>query len=318
MTVLISKGSVGEGGRGQRIGPAASSEGWTAAYLNAFYGSEDLAGVVNPIVASLLKVRAATLLESKVKGETAGVLALFRTPGIIGTYCIGTVPEYRRKGVATGLLAKARQIAESEGRALVLQTLTSDGALQFYLDKGFKVMYSKLVLEKSSNGSRGNIPELDLGVCIARKTPVGLHPFASVFGGFERVLAVRAIFGRKTDVVLGNLSVEITEGRGYMKIDDKRGSIMVNGKYLEEGREVDLYLDVIHELVHIRQHAEGKELWDKKYEYVDRPTEIEAYKVAVKEARRLGMTEGQVAEYLKVEWIPEEVFQRFLRNVGVG
>ena len=178
-------------------------------------------------------------------------------------------------------------------------------------------MYSKLVLEKSSNGSRESIFELDLGVTIARKTSVGLHPFASVFSGFERVGAVRAIFGKKTDEVLGNLSVEISEGRGYMKIDDKRGSIVVNGKYLGEGKVVDLYLDVIHELVHIRQHAEGKELWDRKYEYVDRPTEIEAYKVAVKEARRLGMTEGQVAQYLMVEWIPEEDFQRFLRNLGV-
>ena len=92
---------------------------------------------------------------------------------------------------------------------------------------------------------------------------------------------------------------------------------MVNARYLKEGNEVDVYLDVIHELVHIRQHREGKELWDKKYEYIDRPTEIEAYRVAVKEARRLGLTEDQVAQYLKVEWISEEAFERFLKNVGV-
>ncbi len=158
---------------------------------------------------------------------------------------------------------------------------------------------------------------LDLVVSIDRKTKLGLHPFTSVFGGFERVRAVRTIFGKKTGEVLDNLSVEISRRRGYMKIDDRRGSIVVCSKYLKEGREVDIYLDVIHELVHIRQHREGKELWDRRYEYVERPTEVEAYKAAVKEARRLGMDEGQVAQYLKVEWISDKAFERFLKNVGV-
>ena len=158
---------------------------------------------------------------------------------------------------------------------------------------------------------------MDLGVSIERKSSIGTHPFMSVFGGFERVGAVKSIFGSGTKDVLGGLSVDIVGGHGYMKIDDGKGSIVVNAKYLREGAEIDVYLDVIHELVHIRQHREGKELWDRSYEYVDRPTEVEAYKVAVKEARRLGMDEGQVAQYLRVEWISEEVFDRFLKNVGV-
>ncbi len=158
---------------------------------------------------------------------------------------------------------------------------------------------------------------MDLGVCIERKVPVGAHPFTMVFGGFERVGAVKTIFGRKTKEVLGDLSVDVVDDRGYMRINDDKGSIVVNAKYLREGNEVDVYLDVIHELVHIRQHREGKELWDKKYEYVDRPTEIEAYRVAVKEARRIGMDEERVTQYLKVEWISEEAFEKFLKNVGV-
>jgi len=158
---------------------------------------------------------------------------------------------------------------------------------------------------------------MDLGVCIARETPAGFHPFLSVFGGFEKLGAVRSIFGPRTAKVLGALWVEIVSGRGYMRINDEKGSIVVNSKYLREGKEVDVYLDVIHELVHIRQHHEGKELWDRNYEYIDRPTEIEAYRVAVVEARRLGMSEEQVAQYLKVEWIADEHFRRFLENVGV-
>jgi hypothetical protein len=153
---------------------------------------------------------------------------------------------------------------------------------------------------------------LSLGVIINRDAPIGSSSFKKVFGGFEGVAAIRSIFGEGTDKVLTDLEVEIEDGRGYMRINDKKGSIMVNAKYLKEGEETYIYLDVIHELVHIRQHKEGKELWDKRYAYYDRPTELEAYRVALKEARRLGLTEETIVDYLKVEWATDEEFRRFL------
>lgn len=158
---------------------------------------------------------------------------------------------------------------------------------------------------------------MNLDVRIDRKASIGLHPFTNVFGGFDGVRAVKSIFKARTKQVLSELYVEVTNGRGYMRIDDHRGSIVVSARYLKQGDEADVYLDVIHELVHIRQHHEGRELWDRSYEYVDRPTEIEAYKLAVKEARRIGMSEKRVVQYLRVEWISDAVFERFLRNVGV-
>jgi len=158
---------------------------------------------------------------------------------------------------------------------------------------------------------------LDLKVKIDREAGPGTVPFTAVFKGFERVGAVKETFGKKTKSVLENLKVELEEGRGYMRINDKAGSIVVNTKYLKEGEELHLYLDVIHELVHIRQHMEGKELWDRKYAYVDRPTEIEAYKVAVKEARRIELKEEEISEYLEVEWVSETDFGRMLKTLGV-
>jgi hypothetical protein len=159
---------------------------------------------------------------------------------------------------------------------------------------------------------------LGLDVRIERNAGPGLVPFTEVFRGFERIGAVRAIFGDRTDGVLAELTVELAEGRGYMRINDGKGSIMVNSKYLREGEETHLYLDVIHELVHIRQHREGKELWDKRFNYVDRPTEIEAYSAAVDEARKIGLTEKETVEYLRVDWVSDEDFRRFLANLGVG
>ncbi|MDV3292989.1 MAG: hypothetical protein LYZ70_01820 [Nitrososphaerales archaeon] len=154
-------------------------------------------------------------------------------------------------------------------------------------------------------------------VRIERSAGLGAAPFKHVFDGFERVGAVRAIFGEQTEKVLAELTVEVIESRGYLRINDEKGSIVVNSRYLREGHERHIYLDVIHELVHIRQHKEGKELWDETYSYVDRPTEIEAYRAAVKEARRIGLTEDELVDYLKVEWVSEEDFRRFLVTLGV-
>jgi hypothetical protein len=50
---------------------------------------------------------------------------------------------------------------------------------------------------------------------------------------------------------------------------------------------------------------------------VDRPTEIEAYQAAVKEAKRIGVKGAELVEYLKVEWVDEKDFQRMLKNLGV-
>jgi hypothetical protein len=159
---------------------------------------------------------------------------------------------------------------------------------------------------------------MKLGVVINRGAPLGTVRFADVFKGFEKVGAVRSIFGAETDRVLSGLSVEIEDGRGYMRINAEKGTVMVNAKYLKDGEELHLYLDVVHELVHIRQHMEGKELWDRRYAYVDRPTEVEAYRAVLQEARRLGLPEDEIVEYLKVDWVSAEDFARFLATLGVG
>jgi len=161
------------------------------------------------------------------------------------------------------------------------------------------------------------IRRLDLGVRIRRDVALGSYPFTDIFQGFDGVAAVRVIFGKQTKDVLGETKVVVASRRGYMHIDDKTGDLHVSLPYLESADERYLYLDVIHELVHIRQFREGKELFDEKYEYVDRPTEIEAYRAALKEARRIGYEGKELVEYLKVDWVSEDDFKRFLDILGV-
>ncbi len=54
----------------------------------------------------------------------------------------------------------------------------------------------------------------------------------------------------------------------------------------------------------------------KRFEYVDRPTELEAYRHTVKEARRLGMSDEEIVDYLKVTWLDEEEVRRLARTSG--
>ena len=141
--------------------------------------------------------------------------------------------------------------------------------------------------------------------------------FTDCFKGFEKVEAVKGIFGEKTEEVLGNLKVEFI-WFGYMGVDDTDGHLMVNERYLNTGDKTDIYLDVVHELCHVKQHLDGKELFDSQYDYVDRPTEIEAYRYTVKEAKRLGLNGERILKYLKTEWMSGEDLKRLVKNLNIN
>lgn len=157
------------------------------------------------------------------------------------------------------------------------------------------------------------------GVTIRRDAPTHLYPFQEFFRGFESVDAVMDLFGAKTEETLKGLEVEFFSSRwGYMAVSDRDGHLLVSAHYLKEGDERDIYLDVVHELVHVRQWREGKELFPEGVSYQDRPTEIEAYRIAVDEARRIGLTEAEIREYLRVPWMDEDGHAQLLANLGLA
>jgi hypothetical protein len=158
---------------------------------------------------------------------------------------------------------------------------------------------------------------LQLKVKILRKATITMHPFTDYFQGFEKVEAVRRIFGDKTSEVLNSLRVEFFGRRSYMGVNDEDGHLLVSAYYLNHGDLIDLYLDVIHELVHVRQFMEGKKLFDDHFSYVDRPTEVEAYAAAVEEARRLGLSDERILRYLKTEWMSEKELQKLAKTLNV-
>jgi hypothetical protein len=152
----------------------------------------------------------------------------------------------------------------------------------------------------------------------ALRLSTSTHRFTDYFKGMEKVKAVREIFGERTDQVLRDLKVDLTWVGGYMWVNGADGRLMVSSKYLNQGDRVDIYLDLIHELVHVRQFKEGKELFDSRYSYTSRPTEVEAYRVAIQEARRMGLSDKRICEYLKTEWMSDEDLRRLAKTLNVS
>ena len=139
--------------------------------------------------------------------------------------------------------------------------------------------------------------------------------FTDYFKGYENIEAVKRIFGEKTQAILRNLKVEFI-WFGYMGVDNSDGHLLVNGRYFNSGDKTDIYLDVVHELCHVKQWMDGRELFDPQYDYVDRPTEVEAYRYTVQEAKRIGLDENRILQYLQTEWMSEEDLRRLIKNMG--
>jgi hypothetical protein len=141
--------------------------------------------------------------------------------------------------------------------------------------------------------------------------------FLEYFKGFDKVPAVQGIFGEKTAEVLGHLTVELSWLSGYMYVDGSDGHLVISKGYLATGNKTEIYLDLIHELCHVKQFMDGKELFDPHYEYVDRPTEIEAYRYCISEGKRLGLSDERLRCYLRTEWMSDDDFKRLAKSVHI-
>lgn len=156
------------------------------------------------------------------------------------------------------------------------------------------------------------------GVKIERVGPTKLYPFTKFFRGFEKNPAVLELFGRETAKVLRTLKVEFFGARfGYMGTSDIDGHLLISSKHLKNSEYRIVYLDLVHELAHVKQFRKGQPLFYPKLAYVDAPSEIEAYRFTVKEGLRIGMTAPQLMDYLKTEWMTPAEHRRLGRHCGL-
>jgi hypothetical protein len=171
----------------------------------------------------------------------------------------------------------------------------------------------------------------------AKATPLGRFPLLEVFVGLEKTVPFRKYPGDDDTIleIARKTWAHVTEGPGWMyvapektppevraagfrMVESREDEIVVARSHLANSPSMDVYLDVIHEFLHVLQRKQGRELWlGLKVPYVDRPTEVEAYAFSVAEARRLGVPDSYLRRYLHVTWVKRADYLRLLRNVGV-
>ena len=133
---------------GHEVGTAE----WAAAYSLSFYGDLGIQGSVSLIADRLRMEPSATLFAAERDGKTLGVLAAFRTPGLFGVYCVGTLGKHRSMGVAGSLIHEASKMAAAEGRLLILQAIASEKVEGFYTRGGFHRLYLKKLMRREASG----------------------------------------------------------------------------------------------------------------------------------------------------------------------
>ena len=76
----------------------------------------------------------------------ASCVALYEKNSVLGLYCLGTIPEKRRKGLAKLLITYAlNQVKTKKLDFLMLETYQRDALLDFYLKLGFEKVYEKKI-----------------------------------------------------------------------------------------------------------------------------------------------------------------------------
>lgn len=158
------------------------------------------------------------------------------------------------------------------------------------------------------------------GFTINRTLEPGEYSLREVFAEIGSCGVLKTIFAddREVEGVIANNRVFVVDQAHEMFVDNRDGSITIGLEHLRHASHEVLYLDIIHELCHVKQHLQGRNLYDRSRAYVDRETEIEAYRVTVEEARRIGLDDQAISNYLRVSWITADEHKRLACTLNVN
>lgn len=174
------------------------------------------------------------------------------------------------------------------------------------------------------------------GFRIARQLAIGRHPILAVFPGLDQLAITARVEPdpEKRAALVARTEIEIVDedmwmyvaprevpksarGRWKPVVSAEKDCIVVGAGHLRESSSLMLFMDICHELRHIVQRQGGADLWPPGVSYVNRWTEVEAYRIVIEEARQLGASDAFLREYLKVEWISDDEHREILAQLGV-
>ena len=146
----------------------------------------------------------------------------------------------------------------------------------------------------------------------------GNHPFLTILPGALKSPAITLIGTDRFPgpAVMQGAMVCLTPQEGFCWVDETVPCVVLSMDHYQTGSDLDLYLDLLHEVTHIRQILEGRDVWDEAFPYHRRPTEIEGFAVAVAECRRLGLNEKEIREHLTNPWMTESEVKELLLGVN--
>jgi hypothetical protein len=150
---------------------------------------------------------------------------------------------------------------------------------------------------------------------ITRNLGLGRYRTTGVMGGLENSVALNTIYGNKLKEILNTTCVDVVSKPWQIWVDRETKRITITKEYLSETESGTLYLDFVHEMIHIWQITKGKDVFDRSVSYVDAPTEIEAYRYTIEDAKRIGFSRKDIVDYLKVRWITDEEHSRLVKAV---
>lgn len=144
---------------------------------------------------------------------------------------------------------------------------------------------------------------------------LGMYQLTDIITGLENSVALNKIYGNKLKEVLNTTEAHVVSKPWQIWVDRETKIITINKDYLVHSDRGTLYLDFIHEMIHIWQISDGKNVFDRSVSYVDAPTEIEAYRYTIEDAERIGFSKTDIIDYLKVRWISKEEHLRLVKAV---
>lgn len=154
---------------------------------------------------------------------------------------------------------------------------------------------------------------------INRGLDAGQYRLADIFPDICTYAVLSSIFtdAEERDRIMAQTRVFVADTRYEIFVNNDDGAITIGLAHLRNTSDEFLYLDIIHELCHVKQHLQGRNLYDRSRAYVDRETEIEAYELTLREARRIGLNDETISNYLRVSWITPEEHKRLADRLNV-
>ncbi len=76
-------------------------------------------------------------------GEPAGCAQLFQEAGVAGIYAVGTLPAFRRRGIASALVGHLVREAMAHGDCVCLQVIAGSPAERLYSRLGFRRLFAQ-------------------------------------------------------------------------------------------------------------------------------------------------------------------------------